>query len=125
MTESMSKSLLYKLGLVLALTVPFTTGTGCGTAGGDPQLRVEDLELKRHPSGARILTGRLTNDSGRSVSGAQIQITLFDGKNRRVDGMFAVVRDIPSNGSVDFREPVQSDFDVRGARVRSVLVLNR
>jgi hypothetical protein len=95
----------------------------CGLGDGSPQLRVEDIELTLHPSGARILTGTVVNESDHLVRGAQVQITLFDGKNRRVDGMFAVVRDIPAGGSVEFREPVQSDYDVQGARVRSVLVI--
>lgn len=112
-------------GVLLGVLVVALAGAGCGPATGGPELRVEGLELTQHASGARILTGTLSNNSGKAVSGAQIQITLFDGKNRRVDGMFAVVRDIPGNGSVGFREPVQSDYDVRGARVRSVLVLNR
>ncbi|MDX1739952.1 MAG: FxLYD domain-containing protein, partial [Rhodothermales bacterium] len=90
-----------------------------------PQLHVEKIDLKQQESGARILTGTVLNDSKQAVRGAQVQITLFDAKNRRVDGMFAVVRDIPAHGSVDFREPVQSDYDVRGARVRSVLIINR
>ena len=95
----------------------------CGTRQRGADLRVEGLELTLHESGARILTGTVVNDADLTVRGAQVQITLFDGKNRRVDGMFAVVRDIPAQGSVDFREPVQSDYDVRGARVRSILVI--
>ncbi len=97
--------------------------TSCGNRATSRELRVQDLELTLHPSGARIVTGTVHNDSGQAVRGAQVQITLFDHKNRGVDGMFAVVRDIPAGGSVDFREPLQSDYDVRGARVRSVLII--
>lgn len=104
---------------LLALTI-----AACGTSGGGPALRVENLELTLHLSGARIVTGTVVNESNRAVRGAQIQITLFDDKNRRVDGMFVVARDIPANGSVDFREPVRSDYEVQGARVRSVLIVN-
>jgi hypothetical protein len=97
----------------------------CGTRDRSPDLRVENLELTLHESGARIVTGTVFNDSDDVVRGAQVQITLFDEKNRRVDGMFAVVRDLPAGGSVDLREAVQSDYDVRGARVRAVLIINR
>jgi hypothetical protein len=96
----------------------------CGNRATSHELRVEDLELTLHPSGARIVTGTVHNDSHQAVRGAQVQVTLFDDKNRGVDGMFAVVRDIPAGGSADFREPVQSDYDVRGARVRSVLIIS-
>ena len=96
---------------------------GCGTGASGPELRVENLELRLHQSGARIVTGTVYNDSHDAVRGAQVQITLFDDKNRRVDGMFAVVRDIPGGGSVEFREAVQSDYNVSGARVRSVLII--
>ncbi len=97
----------------------------CGARDRGAELSVENLELKLHESGARIVTGTVVNNSGVAVRGAQVQITLFDDKNRRVDGMFAVVRDIPAHGSVEFREAVQSDHDVQGARVRSVLIINR
>lgn len=95
----------------------------CGARRGAADLRVEGLELTLHQSGARILTGTVFNDADRTVRGVQVQITLFDDKNRRVDEMFAVVRDVPARGSVDFRKAVQSDFDVQGARVRSILII--
>ena len=110
---------------VLVLAILGVILVSCGAPNRGPELRVENVELTLHESGARILTGTVLNDSKQDVRGAQVQITLFDAKNRRVDGMFAVVRDIPAHGSVDFREPVQSDYDVRGARVRSVLIINR
>ena len=113
------------IALVILLSIVALTVAACGTRDRGPALRVETIELKLHPSGARILTGTVFNDSDTAVGGAQIQITLFDGKNRRVDGMYAVVREIPAHGSADFREPVQSDYDVQAARVRSVVVLNQ
>ena len=115
----------YRTGaLVILVFFVALTVAACGTRDKGPALRVETIELKLHPSGARILTGTVFNDSDIAVGGAQIQITLFDDKNRRVDGMYAVVREIPAHGSADFREPVQSDYDVQAARVRSVVVLN-
>ena len=104
------------LGLALA---------ACQSAGGNSPLRVEGLELKLHPSGARFVSGTVINDSDRHITSAQVQISLFDDKNRRVDGMYAVVRDVAARDTVVFREPVQSDYDVRGARVRSVLLANQ
>ncbi len=97
-----------------------------GACGGDDtaQLRVEDLEYKLLPGGARIVTGTVYNDGDKLITAAQVQISLFDGENRRVDAMYAVVRDLPANGSVSFREAVQSKLDISGARVRSVLLLD-
>ena len=86
-------------------------------------LDVLDLQLRVHPGGARILTGRLVNRSSDPVSVAQIQVTLFDADNRPVSGMSVVLHDIPPGDEVSFREPVDSDLDVQGARVKNILVL--
>jgi len=86
-------------------------------------LSVNDLQLSIHPGGARILTCRLLNKSNDPVSVVQVQITLFDADNRPVSGMSVVLHDIPAGDEISFREPIDSDEDVRGARVKKILVL--
>ena len=103
---------------------------GCGAAVGcigrndQPSLRVADLDYKLLPGGARIVSGTVHNDGADLVRAAQVQISLFDDKNRRVDGMHTVIRDVPPGGSVSFREPVQSEHPVSGARVKSIILID-
>lgn len=112
------------LAAALAAVVCLTVG-GCGGEDTTAKLRVEDFEFKLLPGGARIVSGIVYNDGDQPIRAAQVQISLFDGENRRVDAMFAVVRNLPAKGSVSFREAVQSELDdVSGARVRSVLLLD-
>jgi Protein of unknown function (DUF3426) len=85
-------------------------------------LEVVDLELNSHPGGARILTGSLFNHSGMNLTVAQIQITLFDADNRAVSSMSVVLHDISANTTQSFRQAVDSDLDVSGARVRQILI---
>lgn len=112
------------LAVSLATAVCLTV-VGCGGDETAAQLRVEDFEFKLLPGGARIVSGTVHNDGDQPIRAAQVQISLFDRDNRRVDAMFAVVRDLPAKGSFSFREPVQSELDdISGARVRSVLLLD-
>ena len=106
------------------MTLSSAPHTGCSGEDAAVQLRVEDLEYQLLPGGGRVVSGTVHNDGKMQVNAAQIQISLFDDKNRRVDGMYAVVRDVPAGGSVTFREPVQSELDINGARVRSILPLD-
>ena len=102
----------------------FVVMTGCSHKTADDLRRIEvgEVEFQLLPGGARILTGIATNISAGPISIAQIRVSLFDGTNRKVDEMMIVVRDIKVNSSVHFREAVRSEFDVRGARPRSVLI---
>ncbi len=109
--------------LILLLPMP----AACGGAA-DPQetaerVRVEDLQYTRLESGARILTGELLNVSDEAIPNAQIQISLFDANNRRVGNMIIPLQNIGPGERKRFREPVKSEEDVHGARVRSVLIL--
>ena len=97
--------------------------SGCARQGDTVPLVVEDLSYQLLPSGARIVTGQLFNPSESEVAGAQIQVSLFDADNARVGSMSIPVQNIPAGGRVAFRQPVQSDVDVKAARVRSVIVL--
>ena len=84
---------------------------------------VEEFKYSSLPGGARIVTGRLHNPTSVTIPGAQIQISLFDADNRRVSTMSVEVRDLKPGEHRAFREAVDSDQDVRGARVRSVLLM--
>ena len=86
-------------------------------------IEVEDVKYSLLPGGARIVTGTLYNPTDILVRNAQIQVSLFDENNRRVDGMSITVQDVPPGERKPFRKPVESDMDIRGAKVRSVLVL--
>lgn len=85
-------------------------------------LGVSELKLQYHPGDARILTGVLDNPRDERVTVAQIQVTLFDADNRGIAEMSVVVHDIPAHGSQSFREPVDSDLDVQGARVKQIIL---
>ena len=111
---------------VLLLGVLSPAAVGCGNDGKSAaaeQLTVEDLTYQLLPSGARIVSGTLVNPSERHFPSAQIQVSLFDENNVAVGNLSVTVRDVEAGGRVEFREPVNSDADVRSARVRSVLVL--
>lgn len=113
-----------QLAISIVLALLLATQAGCSGDEAAVQLRVENLEYQLLPDGTRMVSGAVHNDGKARVDAAQIQISLFDENNRRIDGMYAVVRDIPAGGSVEFREPVQSELDVNGARVRSILPLD-
>ena len=87
------------------------------------QVEVEDVKYSLLPGGARIVTGVLFNPSAATVKGAQIQISLFDGNNIKVSSMSVTVTDVPPGERKPFRQPVDTDLDIKGAKVRSVLVL--
>ncbi len=87
------------------------------------EVSVEDVRYARLPGGARIVTGTLYNPTPDPIRNAQIQIALYDQNNRRVGSMNVLLKDISPGERKSFREPVESDEDVRGASVRSVLVL--
>ncbi len=69
---------------------------GCGNDHGFERddVRVFDVELTLLQSGARIVTGKIENGSETDISGLQIQISLFDADNRRVDRMSVTVRNL-------------------------------
>lgn len=104
--------------LLIALAV------GCASSDSRTSLRVEDLDFKLLPGGARFVSGTVHNDGDLPVNAAQVQISLFDDKNRRVDAMHAVIRDVPAGGSVKFREAVQSELPINGARVKSIILID-
>jgi len=95
--------------------------------GADPgpdstHVTVEQFEYVRMEDGNRLLTGVLYNPTASEVDHAQIQVSLYDAANQRVDSMIIPVRDISAGERKKFSQAVDSPHDVRGARPRSVLV---
>ncbi len=90
----------------------------------DPEARVnvEDFRYVMLPGGARIVSGKLHNLTAEPIH-AQIQVALYDQDNRFVTTMSVLVRDIGPDEHKPFRQVVDADDSVQGARVRSVLVL--
>lgn len=97
---------------------------GCAEETTDSQnrVRVQNVSYKHYPSGARILTGDVVNLSLEEISIAQIQISLFDADNRRVDELNVIVRNLAPDTVTSFREPIRSEFDIRGARPKRVFI---
>ena len=115
------KNIAVYLGLLLFLMPACHTGEASGDERASVQ--VEDIKYSLLPGGARIVTGTLYNPTDAPVRNAQIQVSLFDENNRRVDDMSITVQDVPPGGRKSFRQPVDSDLDIRGAKVKSVLVM--
>ncbi len=114
---------------VIVLTVLLLATQACGgnygEEGRDPEARVEveDFQYVRLPGGARIVMVKLHNRSAEPISTAQLKIALYDADNLLVTTMSVVVRHVGPGERKPFRQVVDADEDVRGARVRSVLVL--
>lgn len=114
---------------LIVLGVLFFGLAGCGGGGEVDEapavegVRVEDFEYSLLPGGARILSGKLYNPSDEPIRNAQIQVSLFDPNNRRVSTMQILVQDIGPGEHKPFRESLDTEMDIRGARVRSILVL--
>ena len=84
---------------------------------------VEDFHYTRLPGGGRIITGKLRNPTPKTIRNAQIQIGLFDKDNQLVSNMSVTIRDLKPGAEKGFREPVDGDESIHGARVRGVLVM--
>lgn len=112
---------------IAAVIVVLLASIGCGEEtgpeGGEERLYVDDFQYAEMPTGERIITGTVFNDTGDRVDNAQIQVSLFDEENRRVGTMSVSVGDLVPGDSVTFREPVDAGDEVVGARVRSIVVL--
>ena len=109
--------------VLLLCTAAACGGSGDGEQGPEDRVEIEDFQYVRLPGGARIVTGKLYNRSAEPIETAQLQVALYDEDNRRVGTMSIVVRNVEPGEHKPFRQPVDAGEDVRGARVRSVLVL--
>lgn len=87
------------------------------------RVQIDDVKYSLMPGGLRQVSGRLVNPSAEPIRNAQIQLSLFDAHNRRISTMHIQVHDVAPGASKPFREPLDTDLDVRAVRVRSVLIL--
>ena len=121
--------LRYRKPLIVVLTMLLLATQACGGEAGDKEkdpegrVEVEDFQYVQVPGGARIVMGKVYNRSDEAIKAAQLQVALYDEDNRRIGTMSVVVRHIGPGERKAFRQPVDAAEEVRGARVRSVLVL--
>lgn len=95
---------------------------GSDAAADTSQVQVEDFQYTSLPGDARILTGQVYNPTDKVLKNVQIQVSLFDANNRWISRMSISVKDVPPGERRTFRQPVDSDLDVQGAKVRNLLV---
>ena len=86
------------------------------------QVQVEDFKYTVLQGDARVLTGQVYNPTDENVKNVQIQVSLFDANNRRVSKMSIAVKDVEPGARRSFRQHVDSDLDVQGAKVVSLMV---
>ena len=108
---------------VFLLALLFGACAGPADEAVDAAVQVEDVQYTLLPGGARIVTGTLFNPTEDPINNAQIQISLYDVNNVRVSTMSVTIQDVSPGARKSFREPINTDLDVRGASVKSVLVL--
>lgn len=117
------------LGVVLAFVLVASACNGSSPSGNaaapedGPPVRVRDFRLVEASGGRRQVMGTLQNTTSKAIANAQVQVSLFDTDNVRVATMNVIVSDIPASGTVQFNEPLTTEKNVQGARVRSVLVM--
>ena len=87
------------------------------------KVKVEDFHYALLPGGGRIITGKLINPTTKPIRNAQIQIGLFNQDNQLVSNMSVTIRDLAPGAKKAFRQPVDGDDSIQGARVRGVLVM--
>lgn len=87
------------------------------------EVTVTDFQYTELEDGTRVFTGELYNPTTEHIEHAQIQISLLDAENRRIGEARVELADIAPGTRKPFRQPLDSDKDIRQARVRSVLVL--
>lgn len=118
--------MLLRALLIAILVLSPAWGSGCG--GEEPgaetsaRIHVEDLRYARLPGGSRVLTGTFVNETEREVD-AQVQVSLFDAHNRRIGSLQISLPNIAAGERHPFREYVNADGDVRGARVHRIFML--
>jgi len=118
---------MYQIRVIVPILLLLLTAA-CGGAGEEAaepavSVEVEDFRYVMLPGGARIVSGKVYNRTAESISNAQIQIALYDKDNLLVTTMSVLVQDIAPDQHKSFRQTVDADESVQGARVRGVLVL--
>lgn len=113
-------ALLAPLLLLVLSTIVFS---GCGNGAEQErvrQLQVEDFRYVRRPDGARVLRGTLVNPLTMPVQNVQIEVSLLDADNRRVERVLIAVSEVPSEGRTPFRKILNVEAGVQGARIRQI-----
>ncbi len=85
-------------------------------------VRVRNLQLIQRSGGSRYVQGEVYNGGEKPVPYVEIEISLFDAKNRKVETLRVDVRDIPPGKAKAFRKVIDSDKDIQGARIRRILI---
>ncbi len=86
------------------------------------RVRVTHLQLIQRPGGSRYVQGEVYNPGEDAVPYVEIEVSLFDAKNRKVGTLRIDVRNIPPRGKKSFRKVIDSDKPIQGARIRRILV---
>jgi hypothetical protein len=110
------------LGLSIAAAVSACRVDGESGAGTE-DVSIDEFRYVLLPGGARYVTGRIHNPTQRLIRNAQIQVSLFDSDNRRISHMIILVKNVEPGAVKSFREPVEADVDIQGARIRGIMVL--
>ena len=109
--------------LLLALLLG-SIGLGVLACGDDQTaegVNVVNPRLVKTSVGQRAFTGTLVNGRSRSLSIAQVEVALYDGKGSTVETVRLEVEDVPAQDSVSFSHKIDSDKAFRQAQVQSVL----
>ncbi len=112
----------FRSALVVILVL-LLAGSGCRNGGSSADLSIEDFRYVQLSGGKRQVMGTIRNPTSQRISSAQVQVSLFDNDNVRIDQMQITVKDIPAAGTKDFKATVDVEADIQGARVRGILVL--
>lgn len=110
-----------RLPLVGLFALFLTVGCGGSDADVSTQIEPRDVRLVSEDGGLPYFTGVLVNLTDATISSVQVQVSLYDAQNVKVDEMIFPVRDLEPGVEVAFREPVNSDADVASARIAGVL----
>lgn len=108
---------------IILTVILLLLGSGCRNGGGSSNLSVEDFRYVQLPSGERQVMGTVHNPRDRQIASAQVQVSLYDENNVRIDQMQVIVQNIPASGTKSFKATVDVEADIQGARVRGILVL--
>ena len=108
----------------LVLALMSVAAVGCGDSSTlARQLEVEDFRYLKTADGTRVLRGVLFNPTDEVISNVQIEVSLLDADNQRIDKAFISVSDVGPDGRTPFRHVVNAAAAVQGARIRQVRVL--
>lgn len=111
------------LSILTLACVLFLSACGGDDTPDEQPVRVEEFRLVETSNGDRQVRGTLQNTTSKDIPNAQVQVSLFDADNVQIEEMNVTVQDIPASGEVEFKEFLDTDADVQGARVKSVLVM--